>query len=169
MWSLLVAATHAPQPWRPKQEPGCSSPELARTQLVQKASWAETEIILGHGLNWTAAASDALPMQDQWHRISGPGLLLVLKTGLDFFHSRMELNHLLWVRHWNPGTRGCSFILAPINLTITPHLSMHGPPKAFLSTLQEPHFHQQSVVLLSFWKGWRRYTQRPIFSLPAIF
>lgn len=62
-----------------------------------------------------------------------------METRLDFFHSRMELNHLAMDETQTPDTWGQSFVPVPtsINLTTRSHPLMLGPQNAFLTILQK--------------------------------
>lgn len=117
-----------------KFRPGCSS-----TGPVKHKPGTETKLSgqgqrlsqtnLWHELNY-GSLSDALP-------IPGNGAISldpdpssgVGEDKAGFFHSGTELSHL--VVNETLSTWGQSFIYTPINLTITPHPSIHGSPKCF--------------------------------------
>lgn len=79
--------------------------------------------------------------------ISGPGLLRDLKTGLDFFHSGMELSDLTvdeTLETWRQ-----SFISTSINLTTALHPPMSGSRKSFsCDSMEELYSHQQYNQLM---------------------
>lgn len=123
-------------------------PSMGLDAAVQcQSEWARNREVsqMGQRLNWTKPWHGPNWWQNFWTL----SLLGLLKTRLDFFHSRMEMNHLSVDEIRTLGTWRQSFAFAPasINLTTAPHPLTWVPAMLFLQLCGRTPFSLATVLM----------------------